>query len=81
MPRKTKREKILASQHRQILLAKQPTSENQPAPAKINIPKLSLPEQKPPENSFFFGDLKKSLILTTIVVALEIALYFAKLIK
>ncbi len=32
-------------------------------------------------NSYFFPDLLKSLILVAIVIALEIALYFARIIK
>lgn len=39
------------------------------------------PSETSKKNSLFFSDLKKSLILVSIVIALEIALYFAKLIR
>lgn len=38
-------------------------------------------KEKKAENSFFFSDLRKSLILVSVVIALEIALYFARIIK
>ncbi len=80
MPRKTKKQKILALQHRQNLLVAREPSQKQPEPEKISS-EIPTPVIKFPENSYFFGDLKKSLILSTIVVALEIALYYARLIK
>jgi hypothetical protein len=38
------------------------------------------PEQKQLDQ-YFFSDLKKSLILITLIIGLEISLYFVKLIK
>ncbi len=85
MPKKTKKEKLLATYHRKIRLLK---SEHVDASA---TPPISLsPVPKPivnqeiktlPINQYFFSDLKKSLILITLIIGLEIFLYFAKLIK
>jgi len=80
MPRKTKKQKILASLHKQNLFTAKATIEKEPEAVK-SAPKIPEPIIKSPEHSFFFSDLKKSLILTSIVVALEITLYFARLIK
>lgn len=48
--------------------------------AKNVQPKQEIKEQGP-TNSYFFLDMRNSLILIALVIALEIALYFAKLIR
>lgn len=81
MPKKTKKQKILALYHKKMQSVKMVEPKNTPqskAPQeKIAVP--AKPEVK--ENSYFYKDFRKSLILVAIVIALEIALYFAKLIR
>jgi hypothetical protein len=80
MPRKTRKEKILASHHKQIhLMADKPLSQELPVQKEIQTKVVQSSENQ--NNFFFFNDLKKSLILTAIVITLEITLYFARLIK
>lgn len=81
MPRKTKKQKILAALHKQNIFEIKPSMAQGTPPIAINAPKISESIIKSPEHSYFFSDLRKSLILTAIVVALEIALYFARLIR
>lgn len=85
MPKKTKRQKIIAAYRKKIKL----TTGVSPVAAPIQVnPKVTTSIKETPkenekisENSFFFSDLKKSLILVGVVIALEIALYFARIIK
>ena len=88
MPKKTKKEKLLASYHRKIRLL-----ENKPVIASSVQIKTSTPifasvlkdETKPaitePVNQYLFSDLKKSLILITLIIGVEVSLFFAKLIR
>lgn len=85
MPKKTKKEKLLAIYHRKIRLL-----ENKQTTTPVTVPTASSPVSTPiinqetkilPLNQYFFSDLKKSLILITLIIGLEISLYFAKLIK
>ncbi len=86
MPKKTKKEKLLALYHRKIRLL-----ENRHVGSLASTPSLSFsPTSTPiskqeiknfPINQYFFSDLKKSLILISLIIGLEISLYFAKLIK
>jgi hypothetical protein len=85
MPKKTKKEKLLALYHKKIRLL-----ENRSATAPVVEPVSFSPPPKPivneeiktlPLNQYFFSDLKKSLILITLIIGLEISLYFAKLIR
>ncbi len=79
MPKKTKKEKLLALYHRKIRLLENRQTIISPVqtkvPTSILIPSPSQPSQ------YFFSDLKKSLILITLIIGLEISLYFAKLMK
>ena len=74
MPKKTKKEKLLALYHRKIRLL-----ENSFSPTPTPVAKQEI--KNFPINQYFFSDLKKSLILITLIIGLEISLYFAKLIK
>lgn len=81
MPKKTKRQKILAAYHKQIKLVDQKTGpaviKKETLTEEIHVETQQLPEQ----NRYFFSDLKKSLLLVAAVIALEIVLYYARLIK
>lgn len=84
MPKKTKRQKMAAAYHKKIRLLQKDTPSVVPVKnvsgEKI-IKEAAETKEIMPENSFFFSDLKKSLILVSVVIALEIALYFARIIK
>ncbi|MFA5770510.1 MAG: hypothetical protein WC894_03405 [Patescibacteria group bacterium] len=88
MPKKTKKQKLLASYHRKIRSLENKQMISSPVPIKIPIT-TSTPatshETKSvvtePVNQYFFSDLKKSLILIVLIVGVEVGLYFAKLIK
>ncbi|MBI5123339.1 hypothetical protein HZA75_05780 [Candidatus Roizmanbacteria bacterium] len=76
MPKKTKKEKLLALYHRKIRLLENKQTIISPVQTKVPT---SILIPSPPQ--YFFSDLKKSLILITLIIGLEISLYFAKLIK
>jgi hypothetical protein len=99
MPKKTKKEKILAEYRKKIkFLKKQLEIKDYP---KISTPKIpfkqeekkiydniqSNPSKTIKENynslirHYFFNDLKFSFLLSFLLIALEIFLYFAKLVK
>jgi len=85
MPKKTKKEKLLASYHRKIRLLenKQTTTPTTvpmtPSPAPMPIIKQETKNVS--INRYFFSDLKKSLILITLIIGLEISLYFVTMIE
>jgi hypothetical protein len=66
MPKKTKKEKIIAFYRRKLKLLGET---KEPVPPKEET------------NPYFLSDLRKSFILGAVVVALEISLYFANIIK
>jgi len=88
MPKKTKKEKILAMYHKKLRLLenrgatissvqiKNPVSV--PSPVINNVTRPVVHE---PVNQYFFSDFKKSLLLIVLILGLEVSLYFAKLIK
>ena len=88
MPKKTKKEKLLASYHRKIRLLENrkvntspvqiKTSIIDPSPVFNNIQK---PEITEPVNKYFFSDLKKSLLLVAAIIGVEVGLYLIKLVK
>lgn len=82
MPKKTKKEKIIAEYHRKLRqLQNQSFSTVQPSMKAVDEPKKEEPkkiiEESPTNNKFFLIDLKKSLFLTVAIIALEILFYFA----
>ena len=92
MPKKTKKEKLLALYHRKIRLleSKQTTTPvtTSTTPSPALMPVIEQETKKPliiseeiQLNQYFFSDLKKSLILITLIIGLEISLYFTKLIR
>ena len=92
MPKKTKKEKLLAFYHRKIRLLENEHMDTSATPS-IYLSSAPKPIVNPPNqminqeiktlpiNQYFFSDLKKSLILITLIIGLEISLYFAKLIR
>lgn len=78
MPRKTRKEKMIAASRRQqlhfIQAKPEPIKYKNPEPAKTETGEIS-------KNTFFFSDLRKSIIFSAIVITLEIALYFARIVK
>ncbi len=95
MPKKTKKQKILASYRRKLQLLEKLNQSNsfiqeKPQEKKFSEKRLSENiyqkvkiEKKEDKNIsyYFFSDLKKSLIFIFLIISLEIALYFVKLIK
>ena len=89
MPKKTKKQKILAAYRKKLQLIEQSSSYLDKPSAKIEKPTEKNEEVKIETNQeellvinqYFFSDLRKSLFLTVFIIALEIGLYFANLIK
>jgi len=95
MPKKTKKEKLLAHYHKKIRLLENKQAIAIPVqtkiPISVSIPPVNnetktakielLTQEHKQSNQYFFSDLKKSLVLITLIIGLEISLYFAKLIK
>ena len=95
MPKKTKKEKLLARYHKKIRLLENKEAVNSPVQVKVpanvsihpinskTITSISEPliQEQKQENKYFFSDLRKSLFLVVLIVGLEISLYFAKLIR
>jgi hypothetical protein len=93
MPKKTKKEKILAEYRKKLKLLKESpffTPKPQPTAKKEEkiLPQSPISPQTKKLNkennlisSYFVNDLKKSLLISFLLIALEIFLYFAKLIK
>ncbi len=87
MPKKTKKEKLLASYHKKLRLLENRQTVVSPVQAKVvikeQIPvgenKIKTEINEPPE--YFFSDLKKSLLLIVLILGLEVSLYFSGLIK
>lgn len=81
MPKKTKKEKLLARYHKKIRLleSKQTTTPMTPSPTSMPIANQEI--KILPINQYFFSDLKKSLILITLIIGLELLFYYAKLVK
>lgn len=88
MSKKTKKEKILSAQRKKLRLLEQsePKPLNSPEQEIISkdINKTPIEIKKTfqaPPPKHFFNDLRKSLFLITAIIALEIGLSFARLIK
>ena len=88
MPKKTKKEKLLAMYHRKLRLLEDREVKTSFIQTKTPVSTLTsvfnnktIPVIIQPVNQYFFSDLKKSLLLITLIIGVEISLYFAKLIK
>ncbi len=87
MPKKTKKEKLMALYHRKIRLLENKHATT-PITSPVSLPsepKLMIKQEKKietvPVNQYFFSDLKKSLILIVLIIGLEVSLYFVTMIK
>ena len=84
MPKKTRREKVLAKERRLKLLQKNQVYISEPTPVKQIAQTESPTADKTPRPSptqdkvrtYFMVDFKKSLFFISIIIALEIAVYF-----
>ncbi len=82
MPKKTKKEKIIAEYHRKLKLLQTQVPPVYQEPIKV-VEKIDkeepeeIIEVQPVNNKFFLIDLKKSVFLTVAIIALEILFYFA----
>ena len=89
MPKKTKKEKIIAQYRKKIKLLQLIQSvPQQPIISQSIAPKPSTPKLPNPivqENQliskYFYQDFKKSLIFIAVIITLEISLYFVRIIK
>lgn len=87
MPKKTKKEKILAMYHKKLRLLedRQTVTPSVLVKTPVNTTKIIenkiSPEITEPVNQYFFSDLKKSLLLIVLIIGIEVSLYAAKLIK
>jgi hypothetical protein len=100
MPKKTKKQKIIAEYRRQLKLLKEKEAiANQEGKDKTKINSFSISKKdvpttkqsflKKPETdeslhqvrSYFINDFKKSFFLTTIIIAIELFIYYAKILK
>ncbi|MEK7597541.1 MAG: hypothetical protein AAB441_02740 [Patescibacteria group bacterium] len=88
MPKKTKKEKILAMYHKKLRLLENqqvishPEILSSPVEIKIKTPiNRPLTQKLINTNQYFFSDLKKSLLLIVLIIGVEVGLYAAKLVK
>ena len=76
MPKKTKKEKILAMYHKKLRML-----EDKQIKTPIIISEPTVINEIKKSNQYFFSDLKKSLLLIVLILGIEVSLYAAKLIK
>lgn len=82
MPKKTRRDKIVAQERKRLKLLAQ-VSISEITPVREPLPKIakttvveSLSQEDISVKNYFFGDLKKSFLLIGCIIALEIVIYF-----
>ncbi len=88
MPKKTKKEKLLAMYHKKLRLLEKRDVTSSAIQTKINVSvtppavsnKIKSVENEP-VNKYFYSDLKKSVLLVILILGIEVSLYFFKLIK
>lgn len=80
MPKKTRKEKILAQQRKKYLHTPhnyEPVREKAPPPLPLNKNNVNIPNEADILlQTYFLKDLKKSLSLISIIITLEIVIYF-----
>jgi hypothetical protein len=85
MPKKTKKEKLLARYHKKLRLLENREIPVSKIETNVKVIEPSTNKIKPtvaePVNEYFFSDLKKSILLIILILGIEVSLYFAKLIK
>ena len=81
MPKKSKKQKILASLHyqAQTLRPNIVFSQTQPVKKLVTTAYLSTSVDEPTTSRYFLIDLKKSIILILGIIALEIFFYFVSM--
>jgi len=79
MPKKTKKEKLLAVYHKKLRLLEKKDVTTSEVQTKIRV-SIPVVDNKP-VNQFFYSDLKKSILLIILILGIEVSLYFFKLIK
>jgi len=81
MPKKTKKQKIITEYRKKIrMLQTQLPNQNDKPQITAKEEPLTVPtkiDQTPAELTFFKTDLKKSLIITSAIITLEIIFYYA----
>jgi hypothetical protein len=91
MPKKTKKEKIIAQYRRQLKFLQEKRGQILPKQVKLEEKETAVNTQKITNNSqldtldqtkhFFIVDLKKSIFLSSLIIALELFLFFALVLK
>lgn len=78
MPKKTRKEKILSAERKKTRLLQQISQPITPVviSSSPKIQKPVLDETETGMKTFFIKDLKKSLLLVGLIIALEIIIYF-----
>ncbi|MEN9327277.1 MAG: hypothetical protein RI947_85 [Candidatus Parcubacteria bacterium] len=78
MPQKTKKEKIAASARKEYKLREVTTEQRQPAHTETGTAQAyALSHEDMEINKYFLVDLRKSLMLISIIFTLEFLLYYA----
>lgn len=91
MPKKTKKEKIIAQYRRQLKFLQEKGVQILPKQAQLEKKETAVNKQETTDNlqldsldqtkHFFIIDFKKSIFLSTLIIALELFLYFALVLK
>jgi hypothetical protein len=91
MPKKTKKEKIIAQYRRQLKLLQERRGQILPKQVQLEKKETAVNKQKTADNSqlesldqtkhFFIVDFKKSIFLSSMIIALELFLYFALVLR
>jgi len=81
MPKKTKKQKIIASYRKKIRLVQNNLPKNEKPETAKTQKTANKPEIEIKEKNYFLSDLKKSIFLVVLVIMVEIILYFARIIR
>jgi len=81
MPKKTKKEKLLAMYHKKLRLLEKKDTTTSVVQPKVAVSNKVIPVENKPVNQFFYSDLKKSILLIILILGIVVSLYFFKLIK
>jgi len=79
MPKKTKKEKLLATYHKKLRLLEKKEVTTPSIQTKIKV--VAPTNGNEPVNQFFYSDLRKSILLIILILGIEVSLYFFKLVK
>lgn len=81
MPKKTKKEKLLAMYHKKLRLLEKKDITASAVQTKVAVSNKIMTDENKPVNQYFYSDLKKSILLIILILGIEVSLYFFKLIK